>query len=164
MLDLTDADYDALFAVMQADMPRMWREIFPKILAQLEGTGTLTITVTDTEVVVSSAKLPQTAVFRVARTPSISPTSGPLHATGTHLAVLDSQLHARHPIMAYVVKIYDPLGTVPEFYRSVLNTWVPSPAAAPLRVFANEGAARAFIAIQGSFTALEMCVENVLAR
>jgi hypothetical protein len=56
VIDLTDADYDALFAVMQADMPRMWREIFPKILAQLEGTGALTITVTDTEITVSSAK------------------------------------------------------------------------------------------------------------
>ena len=71
MFDLTDADYDALFAVMQADMPRMWREIFPKILAQLEGTGVLTITVTDTEVVVSSAKPPQTAVYRVARKPRL---------------------------------------------------------------------------------------------
>ena len=30
MPDLTDADYDALFAVIQADMPRIWREIFPK--------------------------------------------------------------------------------------------------------------------------------------
>ena len=39
MFDLTDADYDALFAVMKADMPQMWREIFPKILAQLEGTA-----------------------------------------------------------------------------------------------------------------------------
>ena len=38
MPDLTDADYDALFAVIQADMPRIWREI----LAQREGTGVLT--------------------------------------------------------------------------------------------------------------------------
>ena len=67
MFDLTDADYDALFDVMQADLPRMWREIFPMILAQLEGTGVLTITLTDTEIVVSSAKPPQTAVYRVAR-------------------------------------------------------------------------------------------------
>ena len=71
MPDLTDADYDALFAVMQADMPRMWRDIFPKILAQLEGAGVLTITVTDTEVVVSSAKPPQTAVYRVERKPRL---------------------------------------------------------------------------------------------
>ena len=71
MPDLNDADYDALFAMMQADMPRMWREIFPKILAQLEGTGALTITVTETEVVVSSTKPPQTAVYRVARTPRL---------------------------------------------------------------------------------------------
>ncbi len=69
--DLTDSDYDALFAVMQADMPRMWRDIFPKILAQLEGAGVLTITVTDTEVVVSSVKPPQTAVYRVERKPRL---------------------------------------------------------------------------------------------
>jgi hypothetical protein len=55
MFDLADADYDALFAVMQADMPRTWREIFPAMLAHFEHTGALAITVTDTEVVVSSA-------------------------------------------------------------------------------------------------------------
>ena len=33
--DLTDADYDALFAVLQPDLPRIWREIFPQLLAQL---------------------------------------------------------------------------------------------------------------------------------
>jgi hypothetical protein len=71
MPDLTDADYDALFAVMQADMPQMWREIFPKTLAQLEGAGVLTIIVTDTEIVVSSAKPPQTAVYRVDRKPRL---------------------------------------------------------------------------------------------
>ena len=63
--------------------------------------------------------------------------------------------------MGYVVKIYDPLGTVPAFYRGVGNTWVPKPAPAPPRVFTTERAARAFIAIQGSFTALELCVEAV---
>jgi hypothetical protein len=47
------------------------REISPKILAQLEGTGALTITVTDSEVFVRSAKPPQTAVYRVARTPRL---------------------------------------------------------------------------------------------
>lgn len=68
---LTDADYDALFAVMQPDLPRMWREIFPEMLAHLEGAGALTITVTETEVVVSSAKEPQTAVYRVERKPRV---------------------------------------------------------------------------------------------
>ena len=42
MPDLTDTDYDALFAVMKDDSQRMWREIFPAMLAQLEGTGVLT--------------------------------------------------------------------------------------------------------------------------
>ncbi len=62
--------------------------------------------------------------------------------------------------MSYVVKIYDPLGTVPASYRSARNTWVMSPPAEPLRVFATERAASAFIAVQGPFTALEMCIET----
>ena len=41
MCDLTDTDYDALFAVMKDDMPRIWRNIFPRILARLEATGAL---------------------------------------------------------------------------------------------------------------------------
>jgi hypothetical protein len=45
----------------------MWREIFPAMLAQLEHTGALTITVTDTEVVVSSGQSPQTGMYRVQR-------------------------------------------------------------------------------------------------
>jgi hypothetical protein len=66
---LTESDYDALFAAMKDDMPRMWRELFPKILAQLEGTGVLSIIVTETEIVVSSTRLPATAVYRVPRKP-----------------------------------------------------------------------------------------------
>ena len=66
--------------------------------------------------------------------------------------------------MAYVVKVYDPLGTVPASYRSARNTWVMSPAAEPLRLFPTELAARAFIDMQGPFTALEMCVETAPAN
>ena len=50
--ELTDTAYDALFAVMQDDMPRMWREIFPTMLAPFEHTGAFTITVTDTAITV----------------------------------------------------------------------------------------------------------------
>jgi len=64
-------------------------------------------------------------------------------------------------IVGYVVKVYDPLGTVPAFYRGVGNRWVPKPAVAPLQMFTTERDARAFIATQGPFTALEMCVEAV---
>ena len=67
MDELTKSDYDALFAAMEADMPQMWREIFPQILAQLEGTGVLTITVTDDDITVASAQPPATAVYRVMR-------------------------------------------------------------------------------------------------
>ena len=40
--ELTDTAYDALFAVTQDDMPRMWREIFPTMLAPFEHTGAFT--------------------------------------------------------------------------------------------------------------------------
>jgi len=32
MLDLTDADYDALYIVVKEQMPRVSRDIFPEIL------------------------------------------------------------------------------------------------------------------------------------
>ena len=67
--ELTESDYDTLYAAMKSDMPQMWREIFPAILAQLEGTGVLTIMVTDTEITVSGAKPPAMAVYRVKRKP-----------------------------------------------------------------------------------------------
>ena len=38
MPELTESDYDALFAAMQADIPRMWREIFLDMLAHFEAT------------------------------------------------------------------------------------------------------------------------------
>jgi hypothetical protein len=66
----TKADYDALLAVMQADLPRIWREIFPETLAHFEGIGVLTIAVTDTEITVSSTK-PKTAVYRMERKPRL---------------------------------------------------------------------------------------------
>ena len=70
MPDLTEADYDALFAAMKADMPRIWREIFPAMLGHFEGTGALTITVTDTKITVSSGQPPAMTVYRVERKPS----------------------------------------------------------------------------------------------
>ena len=55
MSEARDSDYyDALFAVMQADMPRMWRRFPPEMLASLKAQGALTIAVTDTGVVVST--------------------------------------------------------------------------------------------------------------
>ena len=71
MLTLTDSDYDPLFAAMKDDLPRMWQDIVPKILAQLEATGVLTISVTDDEITVSSAQAPAMAVYRVERKPRV---------------------------------------------------------------------------------------------
>ena len=81
-----------------------------------------------------------------------------MRSNGTHLAELGDMGNS---IVGYIVKVYDPLGTVPAFYRSVRNTWVHSRATEALRVFTSERSARAFIAIQGPFTGLEMCVETV---
>ena len=80
-------------------------------------------------------------------------------ANGIHFAMYVDA--AGNSIVRYVVKVYDPLGTVPAFYRGVGNTWVPTTFTEPLQVFATERAARAFIATQRPFTALEMCVEAV---
>ena len=68
--ELTEADYDALFAVMQPDMPRIWRDVFLKILAQLEGAGVLTVNVYR-HCTVSSTREPQTAVYRVEWKPKL---------------------------------------------------------------------------------------------
>ena len=67
----------------------------------------------------------------------------------------------RSGILHYIVKAYDRLGRVPAFYRSACHTWVRTPAVGPLRVFATEHAARAFIASRRSFTPLELCVETI---
>ena len=65
--DLTGADYDALFAAMKDDMPRIWREIFPTMLAHFEHTSALAITMTDAELVVRSATPSEMAVYPVSR-------------------------------------------------------------------------------------------------
>lgn len=46
---------------------RRSRDIFPKILEQLVGTGVLSITVTETELTVTTPKAPETGVYRVER-------------------------------------------------------------------------------------------------
>jgi hypothetical protein len=67
MIDLTEDDYDALYAAVQADMPRITRGIFPNILAQLVGTGVISMIVTDADITLSSPAAPETGVYRVER-------------------------------------------------------------------------------------------------
>lgn len=67
MLDLTEDDYDALYVVVKEEMPRINRDIFPKILAQLVGTGVLEITVTDSKITLRLPDVPETGVYRVLR-------------------------------------------------------------------------------------------------
>ena len=45
---MTEDDYDALYVVVKEEIPRISRDIFPKILEQLVGSGALTITVIPT--------------------------------------------------------------------------------------------------------------------
>ena len=49
----------------------VWREVFPLALAPLEGAGALTVTVTDTEITVSSAQPSATAMYRLQRKSSL---------------------------------------------------------------------------------------------
>jgi len=67
MPDLTPADYDALYVVVKEQMPRVSREIFPKILEQLTDRGVIEITVTDEEVSLRMPQAPQLGVYRVER-------------------------------------------------------------------------------------------------
>jgi hypothetical protein len=46
---------------------RMWREIFPRILAQLADRGVIEITITDEEVSLRMPNAPQLGVYRVER-------------------------------------------------------------------------------------------------
>ena len=71
MPDLTDDDYDALYAAVQAHMPRITRSIFPNVLAQLVREGVLTLSVTDFEVTVWMPGVPDTGRFRVERKPRL---------------------------------------------------------------------------------------------
>ena len=69
MPTLTEADYDALFSAMENDMPRISRDVFPLILAQLAGTGALTVTVTGAEIIVRGVTT--TKVYGVRRKPKL---------------------------------------------------------------------------------------------
>ena len=69
--DLTDGDYDALYVVVREQMPRIPRENFPAILAQLEDSGAIEIRVTDDELSVRMPNAPQLGVYRVERKPSL---------------------------------------------------------------------------------------------
>src|SRR4029453_6663259 len=60
-MDLTEDDYDALYVVVKEQMPRITREIFPKILAQQVARGLLEITVSDTE---RNPAAPRLGVYR----------------------------------------------------------------------------------------------------
>ena len=67
MLIRTDLDYDALYVVVKEQMPRITREMFPHILAQLADRGVVEITITDEEVSLRMPQAPQLGVYRVER-------------------------------------------------------------------------------------------------
>jgi len=65
--DLTPEDYDALYALVREEMPRVTRELFPQILAQLEDRAVIEIQVTENEVSMRMPNAPHLGVYRVER-------------------------------------------------------------------------------------------------
>jgi hypothetical protein len=70
-MNLREEDYDALFAAMKRDMPKVWREIFPELLEQLEATGALIITVTDTQISVRVTFTEAPRLYEIKRRPRL---------------------------------------------------------------------------------------------
>ena len=64
---LAESDYDALYVAVGEQMPRITRQQFPGILAQLIAQGVLEMTVTESEIAVRMPAVPETGVYRVQR-------------------------------------------------------------------------------------------------
>jgi hypothetical protein len=100
MPDLTEADYDALFAVMQADMRRMWREIFSRILAQLERTGALTVVTDIVRLELQESRLPLDSLALMQRVLSLHPIYGGLRRLGAAHSKCTFR-SSEHPLSCY---------------------------------------------------------------
>jgi len=70
MDQLTKQDYDALFAVLRKEMPRITRSAFPSALAQLIGDGIVRITITKEEVLATMPGITGAVMHRVTRSHS----------------------------------------------------------------------------------------------
>src|SRR5262245_19046602 len=66
-LELTEDDYDALHQALQHDMPRVHRDLLPRVLLMLTREGAIEIALTGTEITVSISGNPRSSVVRVAR-------------------------------------------------------------------------------------------------
>ena len=66
-LELTEDDYDALHHALQHEMPRVHRDLLPRVLLKLAREGIVEIAITGTEITVSLAGKPESEVVRVAR-------------------------------------------------------------------------------------------------
>jgi len=67
MPDLTDDDYDALYAAVREEMPRVTRFIFPDVLGQLVRDGILAVTVSDSEITIAMPGVAEFEGYRVDR-------------------------------------------------------------------------------------------------
>jgi hypothetical protein len=67
MPELTEADYDALYVVVKEQIPRITREMFPSVLAQLSDSGLIEITISDQELCLRMPHAPERGVYRVER-------------------------------------------------------------------------------------------------
>lgn len=64
---LTEADYDALYAVVKEDMPRIPHELVPLVLEQLIRAGEPPMVLSDAEIEITNTVAPQLGVYRVIR-------------------------------------------------------------------------------------------------
>jgi len=67
-LALTEEDYDALHHTLQHDMPRVHRDLLPRVLRKLTQEGVIEISVSGTEITVRLTGYPDSPVVRVSRT------------------------------------------------------------------------------------------------
>ena len=66
-MQLTDDDYDALYEVLQAHLPKVTRSEFPAALARIVARGIVSIMPTDEEILLLMGYAPKHKVYPVQR-------------------------------------------------------------------------------------------------
>ena len=81
MLELTDADYDALYGVVKEVMPRVTRDMFPRMVAYLVKQGVVEVIATEDEIAMRMPTVPDSGIYQVKRPPDTARLES---ATDTH--------------------------------------------------------------------------------
>ncbi|HKA42226.1 MAG TPA: hypothetical protein VKF40_09580 [Burkholderiales bacterium] len=71
MDQLTEQDFDALYAALRKEMPRIPRSIFPDVLAQLMRDGLMTMSVAEQEILIGMPDFTDASMHRVRRGSSL---------------------------------------------------------------------------------------------